>query len=104
MKTMLYGECVNALDTTPVRIRTLMDDGCDLETDAPAKMIDTDFALWIGPIERRLEGRRASDPNALISDNSPIKAAIPWVPRYANLPKILEHAVAWERKLSIIQA
>jgi hypothetical protein len=28
----------------------LMDEGCDLETDAPAKMLDTDFALWIGAI------------------------------------------------------
>jgi len=50
-------------------------------------------------IERRLEGRRAGDPDALISDNSRIKATIPWVPRYADLPTIVEHAVAWERKL-----
>jgi len=54
-------------------------------------------------IERRLEGRRAGDPDALISDNSRIKATIPWVPRYADLPTIVEHAVAWERKLSELQ-
>jgi UDP-glucose 4-epimerase len=54
-------------------------------------------------IERRLEGRRAGDPDALISDNSRIKATIPWVPRYADLPTIVEHAVAWERKLGEIR-
>jgi UDP-glucose 4-epimerase len=54
-------------------------------------------------IERRLEGRRAGDPDALISDNSRIKATIPWVPRYADLPTIVEHAVAWERKLGDIR-
>lgn len=50
-------------------------------------------------IERRLEGRRAGDPDALISDNSRIKATIPWVPRYTDLHTIVEHALAWERKL-----
>ncbi|WP_159977469.1 MULTISPECIES: UDP-glucose 4-epimerase GalE [unclassified Novosphingobium] len=54
-------------------------------------------------IDRRLEGRRAGDPDALISDNSRIKATIPWVPRYADLPTIVEHALAWERKLGELQ-
>lgn len=54
-------------------------------------------------IERRLEGRRAGDPDALISDNSRIKATIPWVPRYADLHTIVEHALAWERKLDGIR-
>ncbi|SFF90258.1 UDP-galactose 4-epimerase [Novosphingobium sp. CF614] len=51
-------------------------------------------------IERRMEGRRAGDPDSLISDNSRIKATLPWVPRYADLPTIVEHALAWERKLT----
>ncbi len=55
-------------------------------------------------IERRMEGRRAGDPDALISDNSRIKATLPWVPRYADLPTIVEHALAWERKLDDIRA
>lgn len=55
-------------------------------------------------IERRIEGRRAGDPDALISDNSRIKATLPWQPRYADLPTIVEHALAWERKLSEIRA
>ncbi len=54
-------------------------------------------------IERRLEGRRAGDPDALISDNSRIKATLPWVPKYADLPTIVEHALAWERKLGDIR-
>ncbi len=54
-------------------------------------------------IDRRLEGRRAGDPDALISDNSRIKATVPWVPRYDDLPTIVEHALAWERKLSDIR-
>lgn len=54
-------------------------------------------------IDRHLEGRRAGDPDALISDNALIKATLPWVPRYNNLPTIVEHALAWERKLGEIQ-
>lgn len=50
-------------------------------------------------IERKLEGRRAGDPDALISDNSRIKTTLPWVPQYAELGTIVEHALAWERKL-----
>jgi len=54
-------------------------------------------------IERRIEGRRAGDPPSLISDNSRIKATLPWTPAYADLPTIVEHALAWERKLSDIR-
>ena len=55
-------------------------------------------------IERRLEGRRAGDPAALISDNSRIKATLPWQPQYADLGTIVEHALAWERRLTEIHA
>lgn len=54
-------------------------------------------------IDRRMEGRRAGDPDSLISDNRRIKATLPWVPRYADLPTIVEHALAWERKLTEIR-
>lgn len=54
-------------------------------------------------IDRRMEGRRAGDPDSLISDNSRIKATLPWVPRYADLPTIVEHALAWERRLTEIR-
>jgi UDP-glucose 4-epimerase len=51
-------------------------------------------------INRKLEGRRAGDPDSLISDNSAILAEFPWQPRYADLEQIVTHALAWERKLS----
>jgi UDP-glucose 4-epimerase len=51
-------------------------------------------------IARKLEGRRAGDPDSLISDTARIKAALPWTPRYADLSTIVEHALAWERKLA----
>ncbi|MBB3860056.1 UDP-glucose 4-epimerase [Novosphingobium hassiacum] len=50
-------------------------------------------------IVRKLEGRRAGDPDALISDNAAIRATLPWVPQYADLDTIVSHALAWERKL-----
>ncbi len=55
-------------------------------------------------IERRIEGRRAGDPPSLISDNRRIMATLPWKPAYADLNVIVEHALAWERKLSEIRA
>ncbi len=54
-------------------------------------------------IERVLSPRRAGDPDALISDNSRIKATLPWVPQYADLDTIVAHALQWERRLSELQ-
>lgn len=54
-------------------------------------------------IDRRLEGRRAGDPDCLISDNRRIKATLPWTPRFDDLPTIIEHAIAWERRLTEIR-
>ena len=54
-------------------------------------------------IVRELAPRRAGDPDSLISDNRKIKATLPWVPRYADLDTIVQHALAWERKLGEIQ-
>ncbi|QVM83720.1 UDP-glucose 4-epimerase GalE [Novosphingobium decolorationis] len=55
-------------------------------------------------IDRRMEERRAGDPAALVSDNSRIKSILPWEPRYDDLPVIVEHALAWERKLTTMRA
>jgi UDP-glucose 4-epimerase len=54
-------------------------------------------------IVREMQGRRPGDPAALISDNSRIKATLPWVPRYDDLDTIVTHALAWERKLEEIR-
>ncbi|MDQ0249157.1 UDP-glucose 4-epimerase [Sphingomonas kyeonggiensis] len=51
-------------------------------------------------IERKLEGRRAGDPDALVADNSAILAALPWRPKHDDLEGIVKDALAWERKLA----
>jgi UDP-glucose 4-epimerase len=51
-------------------------------------------------IDRRLEGRRAGDPPALVADNRRILARLPWKPAFADLDTIVSHALAWERKLT----
>ncbi len=50
-------------------------------------------------IERKFEGRRAGDPDELVSDNRAILAALPWRPQHDDLDRIVTDAVAWERKL-----
>jgi UDP-glucose 4-epimerase len=51
-------------------------------------------------IERRMETRRAGDPDALVADNSKIVATLPWRPKLDDLDTIVAHALAWERKLT----
>jgi UDP-glucose 4-epimerase len=51
-------------------------------------------------IERRMESRRAGDPDALVADNGKILATLPWRPRLDDLDTIVAHALAWERKLA----
>ena len=54
-------------------------------------------------LSRKMEGRRAGDPDALISDNTAIKQHFGWKPRYDDLDQIVQHALAWERRLTDIQ-
>jgi len=51
-------------------------------------------------IERRLEPRRAGDPDILVADNARILATLPWRPRRDSLDAIVADALAWERKLA----
>ncbi len=51
-------------------------------------------------LHRQIEGRRAGDPDSLISDPSRLKRALGWQPQHAKLDTIISHALAWERKLS----
>ncbi len=51
-------------------------------------------------IERRYQGRRAGDPDALIADNARILATLPWRPALDDLDTIVAHALAWERTLA----
>ena len=49
---------------------------------------------------RQIEGRRAGDPDALISDNRAIVSRLGWQPQHDDLDKIVRDALAWERQLS----
>lgn len=51
-------------------------------------------------ITRDMQGRRAGDPDSLISDNSKIVATFGWQPRYDDLDVIVGHALTWENKLA----
>ena len=51
-------------------------------------------------IDRRQLPRRAGDVPSLVSDPSRVRQTIPWTPKYDDLDTIIEHALAWERKLS----
>ncbi|MCJ2181906.1 UDP-glucose 4-epimerase GalE [Novosphingobium sp. 1949] len=55
-------------------------------------------------ILRDLQGRRAGDPAALVADNTKIRQTLPWSPKYDELATIVEHALAWERKLGVLRA
>jgi len=50
-------------------------------------------------LDRRMEPRRAGDPDALVADNSRILATLDWVPKRADLDGIVRDALAWERTL-----
>ncbi|MEM6826843.1 MAG: UDP-glucose 4-epimerase GalE [Pseudomonadota bacterium] len=64
------------------------------------EVLDAVDRVTNSPIERRQMPRRAGDVASLVSDNSRIKAALPWEPQYNDLDIIVAHALAWERKLS----
>ena len=51
-------------------------------------------------VERRMEPRRAGDPDSLIADNARICATLPWRPERDDLPTIIRDALAWERRLA----
>ena len=51
-------------------------------------------------LDRRLEARRAGDPDSLVADNGKILATLPWRPRLNDLDTIVGHALAWERHLA----
>lgn len=49
---------------------------------------------------RRIEGRRAGDPDSLIADSRALRETLGWQPRHADLDTIIAHALAGERKLA----
>jgi UDP-glucose 4-epimerase len=63
------------------------------------EVLDTVDRVTNQPLDRRMEARRAGDPDLLVADNSRILATLPWRPKRDDLGLIVEHALAWERKL-----
>jgi UDP-glucose 4-epimerase len=51
-------------------------------------------------VERKMEPRRAGDPDALVADNGKILGTLPWRPKLDDLETIVTHALAWERHLA----
>jgi UDP-glucose 4-epimerase len=51
-------------------------------------------------VTRVIEGRRAGDPPALVSQNRAIRERFGWVPARDNLDGIIKDALAWERILA----
>ncbi len=64
------------------------------------EVLDAVDRVTNNPITRHMEERRAGDPASLISDPSLIRRTVPWQPQYMALDLIIEHALAWERKLT----
>ena len=52
-------------------------------------------------LDRRMEPRRAGDPDALVADNKRILATLDWTPKRADLDGIVRDALAWERRLGV---
>ncbi len=49
-------------------------------------------------------GRRAGDPVSLVADVSRIQGTLEWRPLFDNLDTIVQHALAWERRLGATSA
>ena len=52
------------------------------------------------PVERRMAGRRAGDPPALVASNAALLETLGWRPQYADIDRIVGDALAWERRLA----
>ena len=64
------------------------------------EVLDTVDRVTNRTIERRMEARRAGDPDALVADNSRILSTLAWRPRRDDLGQIVADALAWERTLA----
>ncbi|MEZ5710524.1 MAG: UDP-glucose 4-epimerase GalE [Blastomonas sp.] len=62
-------------------------------------VLDTVDRVTNGKVRRIMQGRRAGDPDALISANDRIRATLPWQPRHDELETMVRHALQWERLL-----
>ena len=63
------------------------------------EVLDTVDKVIGRALPRRIEGRRAGDPPALVADSRAIRERFGWTPRHDDLEQIVRHALAWERTL-----
>ena len=119
----VYGTDYDTPDGTGVRDYIHVSDLAAAHVDALAKLIETpdeSYVMNCGygrgfsvlevldavdrvtnmKIARKLEPRRAGDPDALVANNAKILATLPWRPRRDDLDTIVADALAWERKLA----
>jgi len=52
------------------------------------------------PVERRMEGRRAGDPPALVAGNARLLDTLDWRPVHDDIEGIVTNALDWERGLA----
>jgi UDP-glucose 4-epimerase len=60
--------------------------------DAVKRISGVDFKVETSP-------RRAGDPVQIVADSDRIRKMLHWQPRFDDLSTIVDHALAWERKL-----
>jgi UDP-glucose 4-epimerase len=48
-------------------------------------------------------GARPGDPGRIVAQSDRIRAMLGWQPQFADLTTIVQHALAWERKLGTLQ-
>jgi UDP-glucose 4-epimerase len=48
----------------------------------------------------RLSARRPGDPATIVADGQRLRTQLGWTPQFDDLDTIVEHALAWERRLA----
>jgi UDP-glucose 4-epimerase len=61
--------------------------------EAVKRVSGRDFAV-------RLSARRPGDPAAIVADGKRLRAQLSWTPQFDDLDTIVDHALAWERRLA----
>ena len=59
--------------------------------DAVRRVTGMDFKVTLAP-------RRTGDPATLVGSSEKAKKVLGWVPRYADIDTIVEHAWQWHKK------
>ncbi len=92
---------LDALIAEPTRSRTL---NCGYGHGySVLEVLDAVDRITNVPIERRMAGRRAGDPAALVADNGAIIRELDWTPQRDDIDLIVADAMAWERALTARQ-